>query len=395
MDASSSETAVLVRPPPRRSSSDALQVLSAAEGSPKRRPRPKLTLASSTSTPQLRELAELANTPASPILSHQPSLASLATSFASGAPSTVNLLPPFSLEAPSSRWSMDSTDHHAIIRPVITSPIAESPQASPAKTKTRDRLMSFISRARAGSVDKQSTSPTRGDHSPRSPRDYDFGLPPQSGLSSTMSSRRTSRSTYAPQPISTATSTTSSQSDTSIVTPGDSQQDVTSPDPFRSASTSFTPVSFMPDLTDTPDTPAANELDFFPLEPTLPPPSPDVPTPSLFLPAKPESLLSSLARKAIRRRKKKLVISVMPSPYDDDSDGEAGRMRRAREQKQRDDHILRWCDNLGTVRHFECLDGDFHVYWRDSEVAEMVSRVGSQVIIRGVGRVSLSWRYVN
>ncbi|KAI0691866.1 hypothetical protein BC835DRAFT_1359611, partial [Cytidiella melzeri] len=398
----STDTKTLTHLPLRRSSVDALQAL-ASDGSPPRKRRPNLTLANSTSTPHLRALAELAQTPASPVLSHQPSQASLAASVRSPFESSVNLLPSPSLKPSASRWSIDSNEPKCVERPVLSKLVVESAQTSPAKPRKRDRLMSFISRARAGSLGKQSTSPTRDEFAPATPQDTDFGVlsSKPSMMSLKTSSRRTSHSVYTSQQISATVSTTStsSTSDASLATPGDSQQDISALDPFGSASPTFSPVSFMPDMSDNADVSIIDDLyesaciDSGSLSAPAPPP------PS-FLPLKQESLFSTLARKTIRRRKRKVIVTCSPAESDEYSEEDMGQAhmaaaRREREQKLREEALLGWCEGFGVVRRFERKEnGNVHVYWRECEVAEMVCRLGPQVHVKGVGQVGLAWRYV-
>ncbi|KAI0776393.1 hypothetical protein BC629DRAFT_1290483 [Irpex lacteus] len=111
--------------------------------------------------------------------------------------------------------------------------------------------------------------------------------------------------------------------------------------------------------------------------PTLPPPMPGSSTPSFFLPQKQEGLFASLARKTVRRRKKKLIVCGMDSHFNEEA-------------------LLAWCELHGAVRRFERREnGDIHVYWKEWEVADTVCRVNAQVYIKNVGRVGLTWRYVN
>lgn len=396
----SCESTVLAHPPVRKSSIDVFHVFPTSDGSPKRKPRPTLNLATSpSSSPHLCTLADLATIPASPIsytsvsrsVSHRPSMASLATSQSS-------LLEPAEIfseqifsepdtirdTTPCSRWSVDSTDAiYDIPRASTTSPGSESPQFAP-KARKRDRLRSFISRARAGSLGKHSPTyePESGSTSPRD--SILTTLPSQSVVSLGLSSRRTSHAVYEPQPISASTSTstttsTSSVSTASLVTPADSQQDVSVADPFCPASPTFTPVSYLPSVPDVSDSSFSDEADAVALEPTLPPPSPDTPSPSFFLPAKQETNpLLKLARRTMRRRKKKLVIACIPAHAVDDPEDEGqariAAQRRQREEKRRYECIVKWCESFGVVRRFERNnDGSIHVYWRDWEVADMVS----------------------
>lgn len=48
--------------------------------------------------------------------------------------------------------------------------------------------------------------------------------------------------------------------------------------------------------------------------------------------------------------------------------------RRQRERKKRYENVVHWCENFGALRKIERKeDGSLHVYWRDWEVADMVS----------------------
>ena len=80
----------------------------------------------------------------------------------------------------------------------------------------------------------------------------------------------------------------------------------------------------------------------------------------------------------MRRRKKKLVITSIPTQVFEDPEDEAeariAAQRRQREEKRRYECIVQWCENFGVVRRFERKDdGSIHVYWRDWEVADTVS----------------------
>lgn len=184
-----------------------------------------------------------------------------------------------------------------------------------------------------------------------------------------------------------------------LPTPADSQPDITL-DPFCPASPTFAPASYLP------DPPAAEPESFVDFDddesekPTLPPPSPSEPTASFFLPeAPPTNFLSALARRRrMRRRKKKLVVTCLstePLP-EGEANAELAAFRRERDLRRKHEAVMRWCETFGEVRRFERKpDGSLHVYWRDWEVADMVCRVSAQVHIKGVGRVTLAWYYVN
>ncbi|KAH8835460.1 hypothetical protein DL96DRAFT_1702440 [Flagelloscypha sp. PMI_526] len=51
-----------------------------------------------------------------------------------------------------------------------------------------------------------------------------------------------------------------------------------------------------------------------------------------------------------------------------------------------------WCENFGTLSRFEQLkNGDLHISFRSSEVADTVCRLRTQVFIAFVGSVQISW----
>lgn len=387
-DSLSAEGTVISHPPARKSS---FEMLKAMDGETRR--RPVLNLSMSTSSPQLRTLAELAHVPASPIsmisthsMAHKSSLVSLVPSVSSPLAQNSVLLPPIALEEDvvpsSSRWSMDSTDPDAgRHRPSVSAP-ATPP--SPPKPK-RSRLLSFISRGRAGSLGMRNDSvpptPTLAEHTGlglMSPTDTVMGPPSASVLSLALSSRRASRSGTYPPPLSLSTSTSTmstASSASTLPTPADSQSDVTL-DPFCPASPTFAPSSYLPGPAAEPDSFVDLE-DSEPEKPTLPLPSPGEPTASFFLPeAPPKNFLSALARRRLRRRKKKLVITCLGEPQLPEGavNAELAASRRERDLRRRQESIMHWCESFGPVRRFERKnDGSLHVHWRDWEVADMVS----------------------
>lgn len=76
-----------------------------------------------------------------------------------------------------------------------------------------------------------------------------------------------------------------------------------------------------------------------------------------------------------RKRKRKLVISGIP-PGD----------------SRRYDHIRLWCESFGDLNQITRVpNGDLHVDFRSSEVADTVCRLHARVHINGVGSVGLSW----
>ncbi|KAF7794079.1 hypothetical protein EIP86_005209 [Pleurotus ostreatoroseus] len=419
----SSESTILAHAARRSVSADPLMVSSNGKGSdgvPMRKPRPTLNLTTSKSSLQLQELAELAQIPASPILAapytsspttitppitsptdtpsprtvrHKGSFASLSPPVSSPLASSSFLLPPIEVEPPS-RWSMDS-----VSRPTQ---VAE-PSSSP-KPRKRGRFMSLITRARTGSVSKpqpRSSSMSHDEFGLASPNESSFSHNSTNSTSSLISQGRYSNCP-APPPMATSPSTTSTTSSSSnLPTPADSQCDINA-DPFCPASPTFLPSSYLPD-----PSPIYDEVDGRmspPPEPTLPAPSPSMPTPSLFAPARTQSsipfLSAALSKTKLRRRKRKLVISCISSADlgHPQSEGRAQleALRRERDAQKRCESIRKWCESFGPVRRVERKpDGSLHVHWKDWEVADTVCRVNGQVTIKGVGRVSLAWRYVN
>ncbi|TDL28260.1 hypothetical protein BD410DRAFT_835477 [Rickenella mellea] len=74
-------------------------------------------------------------------------------------------------------------------------------------------------------------------------------------------------------------------------------------------------------------------------------------------------------------RRKKLVVSGVPP---DDADALDG--------------VRKWCETFGEIRHITKIpNGDLHVDFKKSEVADSVCRLRARVFISGVGSVSLSW----
>lgn len=87
-------------------------------------------------------------------------------------------------------------------------------------------------------------------------------------------------------------------------------------------------------------------------------------------------MFASFARKTVRRRKKKLIVSWMAAPVPSTDDYGRSQIAAAREREQslREDALLRWCESFGVVRRFERREnGDIHVYWKEWEVADTVS----------------------
>ncbi|TCD68182.1 hypothetical protein EIP91_011460 [Steccherinum ochraceum] len=421
-------------------------------------------LSTSHSSPQLRTLADLAAIPASPIRTVSSASTATTTTASSQTTTRQHTLTrsfTFPTDVPddaslssttmsattlaaglSSRWSLDST-HSA--RPITSnplSPVAEA-QESPMKPRKRDRLISFISRNRAGSVGKSSQPPV--------PADPDYadlvGFQPEFFVGTTTTNASTSHtkrhSRIASQP-STSSLNLPMQQPESVVPPlplpppislSASGSSSGSASGSRSASTSTLPTpidgsptmavlpppaffasepsSYLPEIDDG----EYDELEMVedvPLPPTLPLPSPSVPTASFLLPQRPQSafpFLSALRRK--NRRHKKLVINdfAPPSPttssssLSDDREKEderaipgivaARRESRAAQQKERYDAIVRWCERFGTLRRVEeRRDGSLHIHWKEWEAADMVCRIQGQVYINDVGTVNMTWHYL-
>ncbi|KAI0764452.1 hypothetical protein BC629DRAFT_1596716 [Irpex lacteus] len=344
---------------------------------------PNLILANSTSTPQLQELAELAHIPATPILSHQPLLAYLATSLASPRESPVDPFPAATLMPPASGWSIDSRDPASTEHPVLSRPAPDSVQASPTKTRKRDHLMRFISRARAGSVTKQSTSPSPMREELDIPTSHGSHFPIPSRISTAMRHEHMSPSVCTPQQMAATKSIIlkASALGTSLVTPGASLPDLSTVDVFGTALPAFTPVLSTPEMSDNTHV----DMDKLPsLRPTLPPPKPGSSTPSFFLPQKQEGPFTLLTRKMVRRRRKKLIVCWMDTQFRA-STGDVGNLQVAadthhkRRQQQREEALLAWCKLHGAK-------------W---EVADMVCCIEAPVYIKNVGRVLLMWQYLN
>ena len=85
-----------------------------------------------------------------------------------------------------------------------------------------------------------------------------------------------------------------------------------------------------------------------------------------------------------KRRKKKLVISgaplepSLPRASSSISPVQAAEdlYHRQQERQRRVDNVVKWCESFGTLRRIETKeDGSLHVYWKDWEVADMVSSI--------------------
>ncbi|OSX63267.1 hypothetical protein POSPLADRAFT_1045644 [Postia placenta MAD-698-R-SB12] len=402
-------------------------VLAGGSQSPQRKQRPTLpTLSTSSSSPQLRTFPGLASasTASSSYMSSE-SPVTLVGSPIVKAPAALEAFPSDSLDdeaaQPSSRWSLDSVASRPAPSSVRTpaEPTGTQPQASAGRK--RDRLLSFITRGRSGSLGK---APALPNSPPPPPQDVlDIRCPePSFEMVTPRPSLSVQSPLQAPSAISVAASSSSSSSAgssrSSLPTPAEPMPPRLPPkfsDPFASApdtepfilrrsvshrysgAPSLLPPFELPPRSedadyDRPPTPSSP-----PLEPTLPPPSPGTPSPSFYLPPRQDSsFLSSLGIKRVKRRQKKLVISNVQPTWRDDNPNEPEQERRERVRKQRYENVVLWCKSFGEIRKLECKpDGSVHVYYREWEVADMVCRVHGQVYIKDVGRVNLSWHYLN
>ncbi|KAF9819696.1 hypothetical protein IEO21_01961 [Rhodonia placenta] len=360
-------------------------VLAGGSQSPQRKQRPTLpTLSTSSSSPQLRTFPGLASasTASSSYMSSE-SPVTLVGSPIVKAPAALEAFPSDSLDdeaaQPSSRWSLDSVASRPAPSSVRTpaEPTGTQPQASAGRK--RDRLLSFITRGRSGSLGK---APALPNSPPPPPQDVlDIRCPePSFEMVTPRPSLSVQSPLQAPSAISVAASSSSSSSAgssrSSLPTPAEPMPPRLPPkfsDPFASApdtepfisrrsvshrhsgAPSLLPPFQLPPRSedadyDRPPTPGSP-----PLEPTLPPPSPGTPSPSFYLPPRQDSsFLSSLGIKRVKRRQKKLVISNVQPTWRDDNPNEPEQERR-----------------------------------------ERVCRVHGQVYIKDVGRVNLSWHYLN
>ncbi|KZT10524.1 uncharacterized protein LAESUDRAFT_711678 [Laetiporus sulphureus 93-53] len=403
-----------------RSSGEAIKpVLSGGSQNLRKRPRPILpALTTSTSSPQLRTLALGSSCSSSSGSSH--SSATVMASPMVYAPMTSGAQRQFPLatsqddasgELPS-RWSLDSIASRpapASFTPTGSSFAPATPPQTPIIGRKRDRLLSFITRGRSGSVAKPSGMASNGIAA----RDgSEVGrLSVTKEPRSTATSPRPSFSNPLPplpMAISPSFSTSSSSSTssaassaTSLPTPADPMNRCPSPpeiDPFSPTSPSFVPseqsVPPLPhkdSLYDHPTLPPSP-----PPEPTLPLPSPSTPSPSFLSPPRQQSFFSLALKRRARRRGKKLVITGLPQGDAGDAQSSPDAERRTHEWRMRYDAVVRWCESFGELRKIERKDdGSIHVYWREWEVADRVCRVQAQVIIKDVGRVSLAWHYTN
>ncbi|KAI0353379.1 hypothetical protein OH77DRAFT_1497367 [Trametes cingulata] len=420
------------RPTPRlagRGRSSSAAVLRTTDESYTPFPRPTLpALTTSHSTPQLRNLAELATMPS-------PSLAPPSSTLLPSPMSDTTVTPDAEVVSPgeaitcspfdgpaedaeaalASRWSLDSV-------------------APDVKTKKRDRLLSLISgRSRSGSVGKPNPPPNtpRGSSDVLDIRRIDSREAMQSTSRPSFSMSTLPPRTSAPSVSSSSSSNGSSAS--TLATPVEPMHPTPLPDidPFASAGPScmfeeeplfaenphLTPESplLAPEKSKTPPSPTREPLTLQipsrpttpgspPPQPTLPLPSPSTPSPSFLVPTpRSQSFFASLKGRQ-RRRKKKLVISGAPlemTPSRASSSLSALQTpddleHRRSEQQRRVDNVIKWCESFGPVRKIETKeDGSLHVYWKDWEVADMVCRIQAQVVIKDVGRVNLAWSYIS
>ncbi|KAI0367177.1 hypothetical protein BV20DRAFT_950620 [Pilatotrama ljubarskyi] len=444
------------RPPPRlagRGRSSSAAVLRSSDesytpfpvnSSPRRKQRPTLpALTTSHSTPQLRNLAELATMP-SPSLAPSSTLLPSPMSDTTATPDSEVVSPgeaitcsPFDGPAEdaevalASRWSLDSVAS----RPRFGQVVPDLSSSSPAsKTKKRDRLLSLISgRSRSGSVGKPNPPPNtpRGSSDVLDIRRIDSREAMQSTSRPSFSMSSLPPRALAPSVSSSSSSNGSSAS--TLATPVEPMHPTPLPDidPFASGGSScmfeeepvfaenphLTPESplLAPEkpkaLPSPPREPLTLQIPSRPAtpgspppQPTLPLPSPGTPSPSFLVPTpRSQSFFASLKGRQ-RRRKKKLVISGAPleisssrapsslSAMQTPDDME----HRKSEQQRRVDNVIKWCESFGPVRKIETKeDGSLHVYWKDWEVADMVCRIQAQVVIKDVGRVNLAWSYIS
>lgn len=386
--------------------------------SPERKRRPTLPqLTTSHSTPQLRNLAELATMPSpslAPISSLLPSLMSDAT----GSPDAEFVSPGeaitcSALDSPeeadgeatlASRWSLDSVAS----RPRIRQASADVSSSPASKATKRDRLLSLIpGRTRAGSIGRPSPPPPNTPRGSSDVLDIRRSSSREAMHSASRPSFHPSVRTLAPSVSSSSSSNGSSAS--TLATPIEPMLPSPLPDldPFGSSAPScmfdeepvfaanphLEPESPLLGPQSPPSPPPTMALTLQipsrptspgspPPQPTLPLPSPSTPSPSLFLPApRSQSFFASLTNRQ-RRRRKKLVISGSPLYVDlgrassslSASQVAEDARNRVVEQQRRVENVIKWCESFGPTRKIEKKeDGSLHVYWKDWEVADMVS----------------------
>ena len=72
--------------------------------------------------------------------------------------------------------------------------------------------------------------------------------------------------------------------------------------------------------------------------------------------------------------------SVAASPSVSASSSADDYHHRMHEQQRRVQNVVRWCESFGPVKKVETKeDGSLHVYWKDWEVADMVSALGCAI----------------
>ena len=337
-----------------------------------------------------------------------------------------------------SRWSLDSVAS----RPRITQMALDDASSSPAsKTKKRDRLLSLISgRARSGSVTKPLPPPntprgssdvldirridSRDAPSPSARPSFSM-LPPKISMTPSLSSSNSSNASTLATPIEPSHADPFA-SDSPSCMPEDIDEEEDSPvfadNPFYQPDSpllspaspraqpspsssppppeSLTPHAHAPgtghehltlQIPERPMSPASP-----PPQPTLPLPSPSTPSPSFLVPSpRPQSFFATITGRQ-RRRKKKLVISGAPlelgqsrsssvaaSPSVSASSSADDYHHRMLEQQRRVQNVVRWCESFGPVKKVETKeDGSLHVYWKDWEVADMVSGLSVFCVLR-------------
>ncbi|KAJ3481342.1 hypothetical protein NLI96_g7717 [Meripilus lineatus] len=440
----SQESTILAHTPMRKSSREMLQLNTTfpsqapfyVNTNSQRKSRPTTpSLTTSASSPALRNLAALASIPASPIHPISPPPSSFAPPRLSAHhPSRSSTLPlslltdlsltPFqSTTSPSeinpmlaSRWSLETTAPNESSRRAENnaSGSPKNPPNSP-KMRKRDRLLSFISRSRAGSVGKSSSSQ---ESAPLLSRQGEAD--PESNSSSRRSSRftgvqspstislpipahtRIENSCPPPLPIastsssssSSPASTTTSCSVSTIATPVDG--DGNSSEECHSSGSGPESMSYFADDYD--DEP--------PQSPILPLPSPHTPAVSFLYPRRQTSsipFLSAFNQRRKDRRKRQLVISdaafLKPLPpltpeIEQNPQVMVERKRMEAERERRRTAIIDWCKKFGELQRIQDeADGVMVVSWKNWEHADQACRVQATVSIKNVGTLYLAWRY--
>lgn len=441
-----------------RSSGDTMRsILTGGSSAPKRPQRPvlpALTLTTSISTPHLRStvLSSPASSSSGSSLASHTTVGAVRGSVKEAATSVSDQTCggcEASSSQPTSRWSMDSVAS----RPTAVSfhPMGDTPATVPGTPQTptsgrkRDRLMSFITRGRSGSLGK-SLPPIPNSVNPGQDNTVPLPRPSVSREPSfvILSPRPSLSAPPAPSPYApamatpTATMLSTSSSDSSITSSASSLQTPVSLEMHRHAlpgkhgdlyapdSSAFMPEAYAASMAqgagDSLLPPFEYDQDAYqhstpppspPPEPTLPLPSPGTPTASFLVSPqqRSQSFFALPFMKGSKRRDKKLVITGVP--LEDADDGRETDWKTT-EKRRRYGNVVRWCEGFGEVRKIERKpDGTLHVFWRDWESADMVRpsshhrsprineniiqvcRVHAQVYIKDVGRVSLAWQYIN